>query len=176
MIHVENVLGNVKDPAWAARLAEATTDWIELDQWSAQKSRLRAMTQEGIEVAISLQRGSHLRDGDILVWQAAERRVIATRLRLTDVLVLRLDPRLVCSPIDLARSCVELGHALGNQHWPAVIKDTRIYVPMAVERKVMAAIMDTQLLDGVSYEFVPGADVIPHLAPHEARRLFGGAG
>ncbi|MEO8340762.1 MAG: urease accessory protein UreE, partial [Nitrospirota bacterium] len=25
------------------------------------------------------------------------------------------------------------------------------------------------------YDFVPGSEVIPYLAPHESRRLFGGA-
>ena len=28
---------------------------------------------------------------------------------------------------------------------------------------------------GIRYEFVPAREVIPYLAPHEARRLFGGA-
>jgi urease accessory protein len=36
--------------------------------------------------------------------------------------------------------------------------------------------MKTHAFAGVTYEFVPGAEVIPHLAPHEARRLFGAAG
>jgi urease accessory protein len=35
--------------------------------------------------------------------------------------------------------------------------------------------MKTRSFDGIRYEFVPGADVIAHLAPHEARRLFGAA-
>jgi urease accessory protein len=47
-------------------------------------------------------------------------------------------------------------------------------VPLTVDRKVMAAVMNAPAFQGLSYEFVPGANVIPHLAPHEARRLFGG--
>ena len=35
--------------------------------------------------------------------------------------------------------------------------------------------MRTHAFTGITYEFVPGAEVIPYLAPHEARRLFGGA-
>ena len=37
----------------------------------------------------------------------------------------------------------------------------------------MASVMKTHAFEGVTYEFVPGAEVIPYLAPHEARRLFG---
>ena len=73
------------------------------------------------------------------------------------------------------RTCVELGHAMGNQHWPALVKDNLVYVPLTVDRKVMASVMNTHRFEGIRYEFVPGRDVIPYLAPHESRRLFGGA-
>ena len=39
----------------------------------------------------------------------------------------------------------------------------------------MASVMDTHRFEHVRYEFVPGAEIIPYLAPHESRRLFGGA-
>ena len=73
------------------------------------------------------------------------------------------------------RTCVELGHAMGNQHWPALVKGTVVYVPLTVDRKVMASVMNTHRFEGIRYEFVPGREVIPYLAPHESRRLFGGA-
>jgi urease accessory protein len=71
--------------------------------------------------------------------------------------------------------CVQLGHALGNQHWPAVVKGTRVYVPLAVARAVMASVLKTHSFEGVSYGFAPGAEVAGGLTPDEARRLFGGA-
>jgi urease accessory protein len=46
---------------------------------------------------------------------------------------------------------------------------------MAVDRKVMASVMKTHAFEGISYDFLPGHEVIPYLAPHESRRLFGGA-
>ncbi|MBL9122911.1 MAG: hypothetical protein JNG90_04715, partial [Planctomycetaceae bacterium] len=67
------------------------------------------------------------------------------------------------------------GHALGNQHWPAVVKETAVYVPLTVDRKVMASVMKTHAFAGITYEFIAGSEVIPYLTPHEARRLFGGA-
>ena len=73
------------------------------------------------------------------------------------------------------RTCIELGHALGNQHWPALVKGTRVFVPLTVDHKVMASVMKTHRFEGIRYEFVPGEDIVPYLAPHESRRLFGGA-
>ena len=46
------------------------------------------------------------------------------------------------------RTCVELGHALGNQHWPALVKGSLVYVPLTVDRKVMASVMNTHRFEG----------------------------
>jgi urease accessory protein len=35
--------------------------------------------------------------------------------------------------------------------------------------------MKTHGFDDIRYEFVSGREVVPYLAPHESRRLFGGA-
>jgi urease accessory protein len=56
-----------------------------------------------------------------------------------------------------------------------LVKDAVVYVPLTVDRKVMSSVMNTHRFEGIRYEFVPGRNVIPYLAPHESRRLFGGA-
>lgn len=175
MILVESVVGNLSDPSWKAKLEGVHVDALQLDQWQAQKNRFRRKTESGIEVAVSLERNTHLHDGDILVWDEANRSAIVARITLQDVLVVHLDGVLGQSSELLARTCVELGHALGNQHWPAVVKGSAVYVPLTVDRKVMASVMKTHDFTGITYDFQPGAEVIPFLAPHESRLLFGGA-
>ncbi|QEH38738.1 Urease accessory protein UreE [Aquisphaera giovannonii] len=175
MLMVEKPVGNLADPSWADRLATATVDVLELDQWHAQKNRFRLKTRSGAEVAVALDRGSHLRDGDILGWDEGTKTAIAVRIRLQEVLVIHLDALLGEPAEALARTCFELGHALGNQHWPAIVKGTEVYVPLTVDRRVMDSVMRTHAFAGVTHEFRPGLEVIPFLAPHEARRLFGGA-
>jgi len=175
MIFVESVLGNVEEPSWKARLTGAKLDVLHLDQWQAQKSRLRCRTKGGAELAVSLERNQHLRDGDILRWDESARTAIVARIELQDVMVIRLDELLTMEPGTLARLCLELGHALGNQHWPAVVKGSTVYVPVTLDRKVVASVMKTHAFERITYEFASGAEVIPYLAPHESRRLFGGA-
>lgn len=175
MILVETILGNINDSAWGARLAAATLDHLELDQWEAQKNRMRKRSRGGAELALSLERNSRLRDGDILVWDEAKRSAVLARISLQDVMIVHLDSIARQAPDAIARACFEIGHALGNQHWPAVVKDTRVFVPLTVDRKVMESVMRTHDFEGVRVEFIPGEGVIPYLAPHEARRLFGGA-
>jgi len=171
---VEAVLGNVKDAEWAARLDAAHVDSLRLDQWEAQKNRLRKQTEDGAEIALSLPRATRLRDGDILVWREDEGTAVVASIELGEVMVVNVDTS-VGSTEDMVRAAIELGHALGNQHWPAVVKGTRVYVPLTVDHRVMASVMKTHDLPGVSYDFVAGTEIIVFLAPHEARRLFGGA-
>jgi len=40
---------------------------------------------------------------------------------------------------------------------------------------VMESVMRTHRFEGIRYEFLPGDEVVPYLAPHESRRLFGAA-
>ena len=175
MVVIETVLGNIGDPEWAGRLAAAEVDLLEIDQWEAQKSRFRKKTSKGADVAVSVDRGTHIRDGDVLLWDAQAHSAIVARIELRDVMVVDLDDLLRVAPDVAMRTCVELGHAMGNQHWPALAKGNLVYVPLTVDRKVMASVMDTHRFEGVRYEFVPGREVVPYLAPHESRRLFGGA-
>ncbi|HWG61352.1 MAG TPA: hypothetical protein VG253_06530 [Streptosporangiaceae bacterium] len=175
LVRVDTIMGRATEADWPDLLAEAQVDLLHLDQAEAQKSRLRKKTARGVEVALSLDRGTMLRDGDILAWDGVRRAAIVARVNLKDVLVVDLSA-LLDAPreVSLAR-CVELGHALGNQHWAAVVKGTRVYVPLTVARVVMASVMKTHAFEDVSYAFTPAAEVMPYLAPHEARRLFGAA-
>ena len=172
---IESVLGNVEDPDWKDKLEDAQIDILNLDRWQAQKNRFRRKTEAGVDLPVSLERNVHLHDGDILVWDDDARQAIVVRIQLQDVMVIRLDSVLSESPENLARICLEIGHALGNQHWPAVMKKSAIYVPLAVSRKVMDSVMKTHRFEGITYEFIPGESVIPYFAPHESRRLFGAA-
>lgn len=176
MIIIQQTLGNEQDAAWRERLAAATIDALRLDQWEAQKSRLRKATEGGVELALSLDRATQLRDGDVLHWSEADGRAVVARIALNDVMIVDLNRALGGSPADVVRTIFELGHALGNQHWPAIVKGERVYVPLTVDRKVMASVMKTHAFADISYTFAPGVEVLPYMTPHDARRLFGGAG
>jgi len=175
VILVETVLGNAADAQWVARLANAAVDPVELDHWEAQKNRFRKKTASGVELAVSLDRGTFMRDGDVLLWDAPGARAVVARISLRDVMIIHLDEMAGVAPDIALRTCVELGHALGNQHWPALVKGNRVYVPLTVDRKVMSSVMNTHRFEGIRYEFVPGGEIVTYLAPHESRRLFGGA-
>ena len=91
MILVEAVLGNVADAEWKARLAGGHLDSLALDHWEAQKNRLRKRTRDGTEIAVSLDRGTFLHDGDILLWTEATRTAVVARITLREVMVIHIE-------------------------------------------------------------------------------------
>ena len=173
MIYTE-ILGNIAEEKWAELYAASAVEHITLDQWAAQRSRLKAVGDRGNEYAIALKRRTTLRDGDVVSYNAEERQMVVIRLRLNDILEIDLGALANMDSETIISTAVELGHAIGNQHWPAVVKDTRVFVPMTLDRKVMESVMRTHSFENVSIAFRRGAEIIPYLAPHEVRRLFGG--
>jgi urease accessory protein len=175
VLRVNAVLGSSADADWAARLRAARVDVVRVGGTDAQKSRLKTKTSDGTDVVISLDRGTRLRDGDVLHWDAPSRTAVVARVDLGQVMVIDLSG-LAARPVSEALSeGVALGHALGNQHWPAVVKGLKVYVPLAIAREVMTSMMKTHDFPGITYGFAPGAEVADTLTPGQARRLFGAA-
>lgn len=172
MLGVPAVLGNTADGGWSARLRGARIDVLALTVAEAQRTRLRKRAASGADVAIALERGVQLRDGDVLGWDEASQTAVVVRVDLPDVMVVDLSALVAESIQTLLSRCVEVGHALGSQHWPALVKASEVYVPLTVAQEAMEAVMQTHRIEGVSWWFARGAEVMPYLAPHEARLLF----
>ncbi len=171
------VLGNVNTSSdWKEKLEGFEVDYIFLDQWMAQKSRFLGKGVSGKEYPVALARHTHIVDGDVIDFDPEAKTAAMLRLELSPVLVVDLAGIADKDPQTIIRISLELGHAIGNQHWPAVVKGTKVYVPLTVDKKVMLSVLETHHIPGISFEFENGLDVIPFLAPHETRRLFGGAG
>ena len=175
MILVEKTLGNLRDPVWQERARLAQVDPLVLEQWEAPKNRLRKASEGGVELAIALPRSEHLHDGDVLHYDEAAKLIVAARIALKDVLVIELEGLEALTPNEILRACFELGHGIGNQHWPAVIKDSTVYVPLSVDRKVMDSVMRTHAFEHVRTHFAPGEEIAAKLDAREVRMLFAGA-
>lgn len=171
------IIGNINvSSEWKKKLENADIDYIFLDQWTAQKSRFLGKGVSGEEYPIALARHSQIVDGDVIWFDPEQNKAVVLRIELSPVLVVDMSRLAEKDHDTIIRVSVELGHAIGNQHWPAVVKGTKVYVPLTVDKKVMLSVMDTHHIEGITFEFQKGLEIIPYLAPHEIRRLFGGAG
>ncbi len=91
MILIEKVLGNAAIRSGRRASRRAPSSRSTLDHWEAQKNRFRKKTGGGDEIAVSLDRGAFLRDGDVLLWDAAAARAVVARISLRDVMIIHLD-------------------------------------------------------------------------------------
>lgn len=171
------ILGNVNlDPRWRNRLEGLDVDYVVLDQWTAQKSRFLGKGVSGEEYPVALKRHTQVKDGDVIACDPETGKAVVLKIELSPVLVINLEGIANRDRDTVIRIALELGHAIGNQHWPAIVKGTRIYVPLTVDKKVMMSVLETHHIEGITFDFHPGTEVIPYLAPNEIRELFGGAG
>ncbi len=171
-----NPLGNIHtDKNLRDKISQCDTEYLNLDQWTAQKSRFVITGDKNTTCAIAFKRHHQITDGDVLELDTIKKTAIVVKIDLNPILVVDLSEIIDKSKTDIISACIELGHAIGNQHWPAIIKGTNVFIPLTVDKKVMESVMETHHFEGISYRFVKGNDVIPYLAPHEIRRLFGGA-
>lgn len=171
------ILGNtMRNPQWEDKLNGFDIDYVVLDQWTAQKSRFLGKGISGTEYPVALKRHTQVADGDIIEYDPEGRKAVVLRIELNPVLVVDLAGIEGMKHEDIIRISLELGHAIGNQHWPAIVKGTKVYVPLTVDKKVMLSVLETHHIEGITFEFEKGTEVIPYLAPQEIRRLFGGAG
>lgn len=176
MIIVEKVLGNAKrDLLWQQRIAQHAPDVLALSQWEAQKSRCRKTTRDGLDLGISLARDQLLSDGDVLLWDEAQGLAVVVHIHLRQVAVIDLRALENQTREQALAISFELGHALGNQHWKAVIKQQRVFVPLVVDEAVLAAVLKSHGFQTLPCRIVPGESVLPELTHAEARLLFGGA-
>ena len=172
---ITEISGNIlRDKEWQERAGSCEVETVRLDQWTAQKSRFLARGDKGNEYPIALARHSQVESGDVILYAPLENRMVVIQVELSQVMVIDMGHLATMNTDTMIHTAVELGHALGNQHWPAVVKGTKVYVPLTVDKKVMTSVMETHHFENITFKFLPGTEIIPYLAPHEIRRLFGG--
>ena len=169
MLVVEHVLGNAHTDTELRVLSERAEaagrlETLRLTPLDAQKGRFRTTTDQGTPVGLSLGRGTVLRDGDVLWLEPATERMLVVRMAPEEVLVVSVKHR--GDPADLFRIGLQLGHVLGNQHWPVKVEGTTVYVPVTVDKRVMASVLKTYRLQGIEYRFEQASvGAIPRTVP-----------
>lgn len=144
-MYAETVLGTVDEP----RFADRSVHHVDIGWGDAAKHRQVVTSDTGVEVRITLPRGTFLRHGMVLADDGANMVVVrrppepAIRVRFAD---------------NSGRSLLLLGHLLGNQHAPVDVDDEGLSAPLFTSAEAARAML-AEL--GVAGEITDAA-----MAPH----------
>lgn len=173
MILIHQITGNVNDSPWRERCQGMQPDAVSLSASDAQKHKFRTKTQNGEAVALSLPRHVRISNGDILYFDSEKNQLITAKVLYPEVMLITFEHLNDLAPDHFLSLGFHLGHALGNQHWPAVLKGRTVYVPVAVDRKVMLSAMKTHRFTNITLDFISGEEACQQLVHSEVRLLFG---
>ncbi len=131
-------LGNIyQNQTLAERITKARTNQqlleVNLNQSDHAKGRISCTSTSGVAIGIIKSRSLKIRTGD--VYQTEPNNLLLIRLISAEVLILSLPP----ANNDTASQLVQLGHLLGNQHYPIQIHNQKIYVQLNTNQTHLAA-------------------------------------
>ena len=104
MLIIESILGNIRDKQWQDRAEKVKVDYLTLNQWDAQKNRLRRTSEQGNDIAVSLPRNTFMQNGDVLAFDEASNTMIVAKITLRDVLIIEINELLKKEQSELVRS------------------------------------------------------------------------
>lgn len=137
MITITSIVGNIRldkklGEAYQRLARENKVERILLSRTEAQRSRMRRASDEGTDVAISLEQGFIIKHGDILF--VDENKMIVIEYEPEDVLGFKIKAKL--SSEQKTMIAIKLGHIIGNLHRPLCIKDNITYMPLQSESEL----------------------------------------
>jgi len=122
-------LGNIhQNKALTEQIAEAKASKqlleVHLQQSDRAKGRISCKSTSGKAIGIIKSRDLKIHTGD--VYQTNQNNLLLVQLLAEEVLILSLPKETK----DSAGQLVQLGHLLGNQHYPIQIKNQKVYVQL----------------------------------------------
>ena len=145
----QQYLGNVNDDAELQRQVKQAKEKgtcldVAIEKKDCRKGRIFVTAASKQAVGIIKARNWALRDGDVLVTQ--QQRLVLVALKKQQVIALQFEGKVHNTPVSL----VNLGHAIGNHHWPITQKDKTLYIE---------AVADAERIETEIEEIVRSLDI-----------------
>lgn len=146
-------LGNVKQDSDLAQLI-ITKPYLEvsLRESDRYKGRIHTHTDSGIAIGIIKSRDHALKSGDLFKTDGDQ--LILINLQETELMVLDLSTIGHQFSVD---KLVNLGHALGNHHYPIMMQSGKIYVQLITDKSILEKLIKDLDVPGlqINYETAP---------------------
>ena len=147
-------LGNVDDNADLAQMLASESCWVvRLQESDRRKGRIHAQTNSEVAVGIIKDRNYLMRSGDLFKTDSG--RLLLVELQERELLVLDLD---AVDKNIAAEKLVQLGHTLGNHHYPITLQDNKIYVQLVTDKATLEKIIEDLAIANLNFEYQTRSD------------------
>lgn len=137
MIHINKILGNIHSDSglyekYQYMLKKDKVEKIELSRLQADRTRIRKVSDKGTDLALTLNPGSHIYDGDVVL--LTEERIIIAKRGSENVAIVSLNKDI--SAEQILETAIKLGHIIGNMHRPIRVVNNKVYFPIQSDSEI----------------------------------------
>jgi urease accessory protein len=169
LIRLDSVIGNAKNDAslgqkYADMQARGLVETISVSRLESTRVRMRKLSNNGTDVALTLPAGTTLRDGDVVA--LSEDKMIVVRREPESVAAIEIKED---SHVDeLVELGIVVGHKIGNLHRPIMLEGRSIFFPIQADseletfNRLFAPMREHLVITKTSRVFEPTEDIEDH--------------
>jgi len=137
LIRSDSVVGNAKsDDSLRRKLADmqakGLVETISISRLESTRARMRKLSNNGTDIALTLPPGTVLRDGDVVALAEDKMIVVKREPESVAAIELREEPH----ADELVELAVVVGHRIGNLHRPIMLEGRTIYFPIQADSEL----------------------------------------
>jgi urease accessory protein len=137
MIHINKIIGNINSDSdlgkkYQIMMKDDKVEKIQVNRLEAYRTRIRKLSDKGTDLALNMEPGSHINDGDIVL--LTEEKMVIAKRESENVATISLNSDI--SAKQILETAIKLGHIIGNMHRPIKITNNKVYFPIQSDSEI----------------------------------------
>ena len=134
MIAIESIIGNInQDKKLREKYKEMYIrefcETIKVSRLESRRIRIRKTSDKGTDIALSLQYGTQIKNGDVII--LTENKMVVVEIEPENVIMIEIMDSIHGD--DAVEIALKVGHTIGNLHRPIKLERGKIYFPMQAD-------------------------------------------
>jgi urease accessory protein len=137
MIHINKIIGNINSDSdlhdkYQTMVKNDSVEKIQISRLEADRTRIRKLSNKGMDLALTMIPGSHINDGDVVL--LTEEKMVIVKRESENVAIISLNNDI--SAKQILETAIKLGHIIGNMHRPIKVTDNKVYLPIQSDSEI----------------------------------------
>lgn len=137
MIHINKIVGNINSDSdlhqiYEDMMKKDKVEEIQLSRLEADRTRIRKLSNKGTDLALTMEPGSHINEGDVLL--LTEEKMVIVKRESENVAIISLNNDV--SAKQIMETAIKLGHIIGNMHRPIKVTNNKVYFPIQSDSEI----------------------------------------